>query len=192
MVRELLVFAVVFGLACWISRPNAEELMLKWRNGVRPLFRGIFWSIGLRLGTMAILFLIGILMVAAGSDPGAIAKLRPDIEEMVNARALLNDPRYFILNLTLVSFVVGGLREELWRAGMLADPDCTAPFHAMFALPWRMAFAADKADAKFTETGSVTCFAALPESPPRSPVFRVPTFAPAISRPPETPLIGSV
>src|SRR5436853_4681977 len=120
MVRELLVFAVVFGLACWISRPNAEELMLKWRNGVRPLFRGIFWSIGLRLGTMAILFLIGILMVAAGSDPGALAKLRPDIEEVVNARALLNDPRYFILNLTLVSFVVGGLREELWRAGMLA------------------------------------------------------------------------
>jgi len=45
--------------------------------------------------------------------------LRPKVEAMVDVAAL-QDPVYFALMLTLVSFVLAGFREELWRAGMVA------------------------------------------------------------------------
>ena len=45
---------------------------------------------------------------------------RPDIESMVSVPAMRHDPAYYWLTLTLVSFVVAGLREEMWRAGTLA------------------------------------------------------------------------
>jgi len=45
---------------------------------------------------------------------------RPDVEAIVDVTALTHSPLYFWLSLTLVSFVVGGFREELWRAAFLA------------------------------------------------------------------------
>jgi membrane protease YdiL (CAAX protease family) len=44
---------------------------------------------------------------------------RPDVEAVVDVTALRDNPAYFWLSLTLVSFVVAGLREELWRAAVL-------------------------------------------------------------------------
>jgi membrane protease YdiL (CAAX protease family) len=55
-----------------------------------------------------------------------VEHLRPEIENVVDARAL-EDPLYFALSLTLISFVVAGLREELWRAGMLAGLNALFP-----------------------------------------------------------------
>jgi membrane protease YdiL (CAAX protease family) len=48
------------------------------------------------------------------------AKNRPGIENAVDVAALRDNPAYFWLTLTVVSFVVAGLREELWRASFLA------------------------------------------------------------------------
>jgi membrane protease YdiL (CAAX protease family) len=45
----------------------------------------------------------------------------------VDVSALRNNPLYFWLSVTLVSFVVGGLREELWRASFLAGMKALFP-----------------------------------------------------------------
>jgi membrane protease YdiL (CAAX protease family) len=47
-------------------------------------------------------------------------KNRPGIESMVDVKALRENPAYLWLTLTVVSFVVAGLREELWRSSFLA------------------------------------------------------------------------
>jgi membrane protease YdiL (CAAX protease family) len=40
-----------------------------------------------------------------------------------------NDPVYFLLLLTMISFVVAGLREELWRSAFLAGLRAITPRH---------------------------------------------------------------
>jgi membrane protease YdiL (CAAX protease family) len=52
---------------------------------------------------------------------GFFAKNRPGIENTVGVAALRNNPAYFWLTITVVSFVVAGLREELWRSSFLAE-----------------------------------------------------------------------
>jgi membrane protease YdiL (CAAX protease family) len=42
------------------------------------------------------------------------------VENVVDVAALQDNPAYYWLTLTVVSFVVAGLREELWRASFLA------------------------------------------------------------------------
>ena len=120
MVFELLLFTVVFGAAWGASRASAEELLLRWRGGVRPVIRGLLYSIGLRLGIAIIAISMAGVLAAAGVSRSALQNLQPSTEELVNARVLVDNPLYLWLNLTLVSFVVGGVREELWRAGMFA------------------------------------------------------------------------
>ena len=44
----------------------------------------------------------------------------PDVEALVDVSALRHSPAYFILTVTVVSFVLAGLREELWRSAFLA------------------------------------------------------------------------
>jgi len=114
---ELMSFVVVFALAWWFSRVTTRQLLLSWSGGVKPLVRGFFYSIALRGGLMLLLFVI---FAATGTTKDVVDQLRPNTEGVVNAHSLLSNPVYLLLNLTLVSFVVGGLREELWRAGMLA------------------------------------------------------------------------
>jgi membrane protease YdiL (CAAX protease family) len=117
---ELLVFGGVFAVAWFASRARAAELLLCWNAGVRHMWRGLVYSIFLR----GVLMLASVLVLAAvyltaGESPAALERLRPEVENVVNADAL-TDPIYFILALTVISFLVAGLREELWRAGMLA------------------------------------------------------------------------
>jgi membrane protease YdiL (CAAX protease family) len=45
---------------------------------------------------------------------------RPKVESLVDVQVLLHDPVYFWLTLAVVSPIVGGLREELWRSSFLA------------------------------------------------------------------------
>jgi membrane protease YdiL (CAAX protease family) len=59
-----------------------------------------------------------------------VQEYRPKIEAVIETDAL-NDPVYLALTLSLVSFVVAGLREELWRAGILAG--LAGLFPAVFA-----------------------------------------------------------
>lgn len=122
---ELSVFALVFGVACLISRPTREQLFLPWRPGwwVFPL--GIGYSVAIRLAAAIAILGVVVIMIATHVFTPASAQQfmmtnRPDVEKLVDVEAMRHNPAYFWLTITLVSFVVAGLREELWRAGTLA------------------------------------------------------------------------
>jgi membrane protease YdiL (CAAX protease family) len=86
---------------------------------------GIGYSIALRLAVaiiavliVAILFLTGLVpqeSVAQFSEQGRTA-----VERIINVSAMRHNRAYFWLTVTVASFVVAGLREELWRSGTLA------------------------------------------------------------------------
>ena len=122
---ELLLFSIFFVVAWLASRASREELMWKWRPGWWVLLLGAGYSIAIRFG-LVIVAVIAIAILAASQvvTPEKVQQYvnvnRPDIESMVSVPALRNDPAYYWLTLTLVSFVVAGLREEMWRAGTLA------------------------------------------------------------------------
>jgi membrane protease YdiL (CAAX protease family) len=86
---------------------------------------GVVYSIGLRLGlaiigvfVVLLLLLFRVVRVENLQNLGAFS--RPDVGALVDITALKNNPLYFWLNLTVVSFLVAGFREELWRAAFLA------------------------------------------------------------------------
>ena len=117
---ELVIFGVVFVLAWLASRASAEQLYLKWRGGFWPLLRGLGYSVALRICIgLAAAAAILIARAVFGAEEAELRRAMPRVEAMVDANALTQDPLYFCLMLTFVSFVVAGLREELWRAGML-------------------------------------------------------------------------
>ena len=129
-------FALVFALGCAASRASREELLLRWRPRwlVWPL--GFVYSIILRFAVVLITLSVVFGLISAGilksnSVQEFAGANRPEVEKLVDISALSHDPVYYWLTLTLVSFVVDGLREEMWRAGSLA---------AMRAL-WPRAFA---------------------------------------------------
>ena len=122
---ELAVFALVFAAACFLSRPTREQLFLRWRPGWWVLPLGVGYSIVIRFAAaIAILGVIVILIATHVFTPASAQQFmttnRPDVEKLVDVDAMQQNPVYFWLTVTFVSFVVAGLREELWRAGTLA------------------------------------------------------------------------
>lgn len=123
---ELLLFGFVFGLAWLTSRASLDDMLLRWRGNVMPVLLGAAYSIGLRIAVGLVAALVVVLLGAthvmtADSMRDFVAKNRPGIENMVDVAALRDNPAYFWLTLTVVSFVVAGLREELWRSSFLAS-----------------------------------------------------------------------
>jgi len=118
---EAAIFGVVFAVALLHSKPSKEDLFLRWAGGWRPVLSGVVFSIALRIALMAVMVAVAVAASLFGGNSEHLARqLQPDVEELVSARALVDNPAYLILALTVVSFVFGGLREELWRAGMFA------------------------------------------------------------------------
>ena len=122
---EIILFSVVFALGWLASRASSEELLLYWRPGwwVAPL--GIIYSVAIRLALGFIVMVGGIVLVITRvftpqTLQGFVDTNRPKVEALVSVSALEHSPSYFWLAVTLVSFVVAGLREELWRAATLA------------------------------------------------------------------------
>src|SRR5437868_338235 len=54
---------------------------------------------------------------------------RPDIDVVVSVNVMRYNHAYYWLAITLVSFVVAGLREEMWRAG--SPPRCASSGHGL-------------------------------------------------------------
>ena len=123
---ELVVFGIIFSLALVSSRAGSGDLMLAWRGGFRPILRGFLYSLLLRGLVILAVALLAMAAFAIGRGADGLEHLRPEVENVVNAKALSN-PLYLFLTLTVVSFVVAGLREELWRAGMLAGLSALLP-----------------------------------------------------------------
>ena len=122
---QLGIFAVVLGIAWLASRATWEDLLLRWRGGFWPVPLGIAYSLLLRLalailGIVVVAFLL-ITRIMKMEDLQTFSRVnRPDVGALVDIAALGHNPLYFWLTITLVSFVVAGLREELWRSAVLA------------------------------------------------------------------------
>lgn len=122
---NLIFFAIVFFLGWLSSRATKEELFLSWRPGPWVVPLGIGYSVAIRLGV----FIVGMMVMAVlvigrivslESIQSLGAQVRPKVERMIDLQAMQTDSVYYWLAVTLVSLVVGGLREEMWRAGTLA------------------------------------------------------------------------
>jgi len=123
--REVVIFGLVFGLAWFASRVTREELLLRWRGGILPVVLGAGYSIALRLALALVMLLVAAVLICThvltlDSLRHFVQVNRPDVENLVDVTALRQDPAYYWLSLTVVSFVVAGLREELWRSAFLA------------------------------------------------------------------------
>jgi membrane protease YdiL (CAAX protease family) len=122
---QICIFALIFGLAWICSRASREDLLLNWRPGRWVIPLGIGYSLALRLALALLgLFIIGFLLATRIVTPAGIENFgrmnAPEVEALVDVSALRNNPVYLALTLTLVSFVLAGLREELWRSAFIA------------------------------------------------------------------------
>lgn len=115
------VSAVLFSLAWLAGRPTREELWMARKEKPVTLAWGLGWSVVLRVAVVGLILLsLAPYALRHGlDDAGALVEEnRPQLEHLLPFAAL-HDPVYVLILLTLVSFVLAGLREELWRAGML-------------------------------------------------------------------------
>ena len=131
---ELLSFALVLGLAVVASRASRDDLLLRWRHGFWPVPLGVGYSVALRLAVGMIMMAAGVALIVthvmiAQSFREFVVANRPDVEAVVDISAMRQNPLYFWLTLTVVSFVVAGLREELWRSAFLAGLRALWPQH---------------------------------------------------------------
>jgi membrane protease YdiL (CAAX protease family) len=132
---ELFFFGLFFGLAWTFSRATSDDLLLRWRGGFWPIPLAVIYSIGLRFAVGIIVMigssLMAVFLALRGADPQVMEKFvirnRPQVETLVDVAALRDNPAYFWLAVTLVSFVVAGLREELWRSAFLAGLRAIGP-----------------------------------------------------------------
>jgi membrane protease YdiL (CAAX protease family) len=116
---ELGFFAVVFLLAWSMTRPTPSQFYFCPEQPRLAIGRAFLFSIGLRVFVgLAALVGAGLLLAFSGGGEDSLDQFRPRTESIVDAQAMVQQPLYFWINFTLVSFVMGGFREELWRAGM--------------------------------------------------------------------------
>jgi membrane protease YdiL (CAAX protease family) len=122
---QLLLFALVFCGAWLASRASRDDLLWRWRGGYWTVLLGIGYSVAIRLalGIMVLIVVVALTLAQVTSPEGLqhfLTANRPDVEAIVDVSAMRQNPIYFWLTITLVSFVLGGLREELWRSAFLA------------------------------------------------------------------------
>jgi membrane protease YdiL (CAAX protease family) len=135
MLGEMVVFGVFFLFAWLASRITAGDLRLRMRSIPRVLGEGFLYSVGLRLLVMVFMLIVVVVTVATGGGTEhSLQSLRPETEQLVDIQALVDNPLYLWTNLTLVSFVIAGFREELWRAGVLAG---LAAFFPALTRSWK-------------------------------------------------------
>ena len=123
---QLGIFGIVFGLGWLASRASRDDLLLRWRRGwwaAVPL--GIVYSVALRfavglVATFVFLILVITRIVNLDQAQSFAQANKPDVAALVDSAALRQDPAYFWLTVTFVSFVVAGFREEIWRSAVLA------------------------------------------------------------------------
>ena len=113
---------LLFGLSWLFSRATKDELWLRWRTGIAPLWQGALYSIGLRvLSALPIILLAMVLLRLGFSEHELKAWMqgnKPQTEglgDSVRAGTML----YKATMLTFFSFIVAGLGEELWRGATM-------------------------------------------------------------------------
>lgn len=121
--ENMALFLVLFCIGAAIARPTRAELFATGFPGWKDWFLGLGYSVGLRVGLAvllaAALMVVGTVLQLRGQSLNSLQGIRPQVENLLDPGALRN-PVYLVLSLTLVSFVVAGFREELWRAVVFA------------------------------------------------------------------------
>lgn len=122
---QIALFSIVFTLGWLASRASREELSFRWRPGWWVVPLGILYSVAIRIAVglmifVIICFLLGAQLLTRESVQQFLATKHQAVERLVDITAMQNNSAYFWLTITFVSFVVAGLREEMWRAGTLA------------------------------------------------------------------------
>ena len=121
--ENLAIFGLWFLLAAWVGGLRPRQLKLVPLPRPSSILWGFGWSIGLRMIVAGVAVVgIAIWMAIHGIkdlDPGMLKGVRPKVENLV-APESLRSPWYLFTNLTFISFVLAGFREELWRSGMIA------------------------------------------------------------------------
>ncbi len=129
---EIFIFGILFSVTWLISRASIDDLRLRWRGGLWPILLGVAYSVGVRMAIAGVAIIVAVgLLVAGVFTPRTLQDFvshnRPDVETLVDVDALRHNPLYLLLSLTLVSFVLAGLREELWRSAFLAGTRAVWP-----------------------------------------------------------------
>lgn len=119
------LFLIVFALGWRASRASRQDLLLNWRPGWWVIPLGLCYSVAIRFALGIVIFLTVCLFLVLGlltreSLPEFVDSSRPNVEALVDVSALRSNPTYFWLTVTFGSFVVAGLREEVWRGATLA------------------------------------------------------------------------
>ncbi|HJT45596.1 MAG TPA: CPBP family intramembrane glutamic endopeptidase [Chthoniobacterales bacterium] len=122
---EFIFFSVVFGLAWLASRASVDDLLLRWRQGWWTVLLGIAYSIAMRLALgLLVVAIVAVLLATRIVNSESIETFsrnaQTPVERLVDVSAMQHDSAYFWLTITVASFGVAGLREELWRSGTLA------------------------------------------------------------------------
>lgn len=135
LVITMVSFFVFLGLAWSVSRVSVDQLMLRWKSGLLPWALGFGYSFAMRLVIGIVVYIVVFVvvfgMLASRGEPMSLEAFqetstelmeenRPQVEHLVDTEAIVSSPMYLLLNITLVSFVMAGFREELWRSSMLA------------------------------------------------------------------------
>ena len=122
---EAAFVGIPLGLAWLASRPTRDDLLLRWRPGPWVLPLGALYSVAIRMCVgivMAVAFVV--VIASTGASVARVQQFlmanRPQVEKLVDMDALSTNSTYFWLCVVLVSFVLGGLREELWRSSFVA------------------------------------------------------------------------
>jgi membrane protease YdiL (CAAX protease family) len=119
------LFLILLSLAWLASRATRQDLLFNWRPGWWVIPLGFCYSIAIRFMVgIVISLIIALLLVSGLLTRESLSEFfnlsRPNVETLVDVTALRTNPAYFWLTVTFGSFVVAGLREEIWRAATLA------------------------------------------------------------------------
>jgi len=121
----MILFGIFFGVAWAASRASRDDLLWRWRGGFLPVPLGIGYSIALRALVALLAGIVVVLLLVVGvftleSLQEYVTTNRPKVETIVDVPAMRQNPLYYWLTLTVVSFGFAGFREELWRVAVLA------------------------------------------------------------------------
>ena len=121
---QVVLVGLPLGLGLWVSKTTRDDLMLRCRHFGRQVVWGVGYSVAIRLALMTFAAtLCGLLVLTHMATLASLEAFahanRPEVETLVDIHTLKHNPVYFLLTLTLVSFIVAGLREELWRSASL-------------------------------------------------------------------------